>query len=842
MEIIEDSTAGTTGFNFKSFNANDWKRIEDIPHHIREVGNMMKEEGTKLAYNQPKLEKSTPISFDPAFVRRLFKEFCPGQGQTEETPQKKGKINVKEKIKLNTWKNDIEKIYQGRKSPTFPRVEQFGQRPEPWTFAVTQWLKNSKVSVVDRLYSGETFLEKMISDSDIETTLTAFVETALEKLRNIPLTEFLPRIIEEENFLIQPSFRGLRPLELYPEQVKIARAIQKCLRAKFEMVSPVLQENDSPFPKPAELPAAFIRFSTPPSSGKSSAAGYLGALLGEIHKILYSEIKFQRPFRRSFIVYSCYSNAVRLDVAKACIGAAVPFAILTDSVAVPSYNCYNGRPPKKSGGPPLTDKIKYSMQLINKCDKVPVVLVCDTKSAIEWLIFNENLTQNTLGDILLLDEPTAYLDDKVVMGTSGHTGIPEEHAILLRAAPPITVLMSATLPEFSNMPRVIQRFQEKYPHTSLIDVDSLKISSPCTIVDGAQQVFAPHHIIDAPIGEVVNLLADNNYLLRFYSPRALACLVADVGAFPDLLFRIEQATAANIWNFNLCRTFAFNILRDLPPTATLFRGPKFDAYRPPEVERMFTTQADAFPGTSITIAEDASMLCDLAFPALLEGVPRLHSSLKARETLMAKQKTFKEHVPGKRAPGDDDCDKGEKISQLDRLRDVDEVAEVPLWPARACINTKLHAKRFGTALDPQNFKTLPALDEDIITATNSDLVERLFSGVGCLDAPLSDNSYNIATLDIAEKSVLSFITSGRGIIFGVNLPCDRVIVLLEHQHCTFDILKQAVGRAGRTGKYRKSEVVFCDKFNLKILCKCPKYSEGALVPDTRTLFDMYMTS
>jgi hypothetical protein len=45
----------------------------------------------------------------------------------------------------------------------------------------------------------------------------------------------------------------------------------------------------------------------------------------------------------AFVVYTCYSHVVRVDVCKHLIAASVPFAIVNNRIANPSPSCFNNR-------------------------------------------------------------------------------------------------------------------------------------------------------------------------------------------------------------------------------------------------------------------------------------------------------------------------------------------------------------------------------------------------------------------------------------------------------------------------------------------------------------------
>ena len=61
------------------------------------------------------------------------------------------------------------------------------------------------------------------------------------------------------------------------------------------------------------------------------------------------------------------------------------------------------------------------------------------------------------------------------------------------------------------------------------------------------------------------------------------------------------------------------------------------------------------------------------------------------------------------------------------------------------------------------------------------------------------------------NKAFTYVSGGRSAIYGVNLPCDRVIILLNADSVSTATLIQCLGRCGRTGKFTKSEVIFGDR-------------------------------
>ena len=164
----------------------------------------------------------------------------------------------------------------------------------------------------------EHFTESEDIGADIATSLQSILaRTSFKKL--------ISSISDDESIVHKCSFRYEERLTLYPEQRLVAEHILTALNKRL---------NDGP------SFGMMIRFCTPPSTGKSSAAAYLGSMLQTFRNVKRER---QHAEESTFLCYSCYSENVRHDVARTCVAAALPFAIVTKDIACPSYACYHGK-------------------------------------------------------------------------------------------------------------------------------------------------------------------------------------------------------------------------------------------------------------------------------------------------------------------------------------------------------------------------------------------------------------------------------------------------------------------------------------------------------------------
>jgi len=270
---------------------------------------MMKEEGARIAKDvfsrqiQNGVIRDAEVSsktIDSAAVGFLVSEFKLGELLNEKDKEsitkntaKKKSNKVREGIYMKKLTADAAKIKEVQTNVLFPRSVSFSDRLEPWSFSVYFWLLNHNVPCVDRLISGEKFFE-LVEHVPVLSTL---IEKALTILRQIPLLAFARYVLEDEYFLIRPSFQGKDPLKLYKEQETVARLLLNVLARRYNSL--LIKASEASEASEASTvrskQALMIRFCTPPSSGKSSAAGYLGAMFGHFQESIFNERKIKRP-------------------------------------------------------------------------------------------------------------------------------------------------------------------------------------------------------------------------------------------------------------------------------------------------------------------------------------------------------------------------------------------------------------------------------------------------------------------------------------------------------------------------------------------------------------------
>ena len=497
-----------------------------------------------------------------------------------------------------------------------------------------------------------------------------------------------------------------------------------------------------------------IGYQTPPSGGKTSAAALLGSVVH--HCSLGVRV-----------VYTCFSPVVRTDVCRHLISASVPFAIVTQLIASPSHRCYFSKASRKAAPTPPPDprkRLDFSLHLVEHCcDRSPSVVVCDLDSAEAWLSARP-------GDVLLFDEPTADLGPSVR----------EQSKRLLRVAPRHLVLMSATLPSMEELQPLVAFFASKQEDPVVAQVSSTRVPMSITAVDFDGTTWAPHDF-----GISREDVEKDSHLGRFYSPKVLERMTAT--AWPEGLGRHDVLSYEGI------RAACMDLI-----TGDASSDPRPPLRKIP-LGALCTTEAATLTGCSLLIVDCVREFYRSSVSPLLELVPSLRRLQKRAKSACA--------AAERRRPVEDSD--GEVVEPMP--------AAGPMWPMECVVNSREHGRRHGRVVPPRLVKGAVYFNEGVLETSATTLVESLLSGVAVLGSRQGDPMYEFSAQTAAESAIVSYTVAEKLLIYGTNLPLDRVVLAAsEAGGFSHSDMRQLCGRVGRTGlSSGGAEVVFGDLAHMR---------------------------
>jgi hypothetical protein len=770
-------------FEQKALSAREWLQIETVSQSVRTVAGVMQHEAPFLARDRD------PDPPQALFFDEILWNAVRGKAEVEKPSKSKktsGRAETLAKLERQSILDDKLKISVA--ASCCPRIENFGKRTASFAAALCSWAKSSTsapaLDVAVSCHRACLFLSKRCGEVAADAAiaeLRALSQKAVDKAGGIKA--LLDAIVECPEFLVKPSFTGPQEIEIYPEQRQAARCIARSLCG-----SPVL-----------------LRYITPPSGGKSSAAALFGAVAESVAASAAASASAEERAGSSkiMVIYACFSNAVRVEVSRTVLAASVPFAVVSGGLASPSFRCYHNRESAKRNGhlklpPPssIHERVGYSLELLSKCDKRPVVLVCDLESA------NAFLAQG-IGTVLLLDELTVGAEHG-----REPSKIARHYAEVLRQAPHCTVLMSATVPTFDEMPSLCKLFAMRHEAATFETCSSGRLSIGVDALDSSGRHWLPHQF-----GCTADEIAADGHLLRFYSPWGLRSLWLESRA---------PLQTSDLVSHDSIRRAAVRLLRQLSTLSEATESLS-DGGAMTSALGLATNKAFKFPGCTLVVSvKGAEGFYNDAMPALMAGVPVIRR-------LITKTPKLQDHKRKQKKQDSDD--------------DVDERDDCPLpehqkikWPMEVLVNSRQHLALHhpvvsgGGDFDKRAFKLEVQLPDDIIECSSERLVESALSGVVLLDSKWSDRAFELAALALSDLAVPTFIVSDLRIVFGTNLPITRVLALLTLNELAQSEVRQLCGRAGRTGKASAAEVVFVDFKLLRAALTAPEVLEVSAAP------------
>lgn len=696
----------------------EWEQIDQVPPHTRAVGALFQAAAEVLRGKAATKKKKL------VFSAKAYKDVSGAVTAPSAKTGKSKASDIKGRCLEATLKQDRERAIVASRAALPPRREAFGARCESFVYAALLWLRN--LPELPRAVAAKKFIVWLDANVD------GCDERVVAELRRMTAPSdalaALELLCEAEELLACDVCAA--ELALREEQAEVVRAVRAACLAQRPLL---------------------LKYKTPPSGGKSSASALLGASLADL--------------KDCYVIYACYSRPVRLDVCKHLVATCVPFAIAVQGVASPSYNCFFGKPKKPHAPPPpdLASRAAYSLRVCRGCDRPPVVIVCDLQSTILFLSQRQQ-------DVLLFDEPTADLA----------SGMRRDVRSILRLAPRVTVLMSATVPDFGAIGGFVAAFEARHPGTTLLAVDNERLSTSVTATTAEGLVLAPH-----ALGATLQEIRGSGHLRRFYAPRVLQALrpSAEELAFEDLL------------SYGSIRDACLRILaaRGEAPLASPPSRPALD------LRLCCTAHAQFLPGATLVVLEQPASF-EAAVEANLDGVASFRRLVKAADA--AKRAEERQGAQRDRdARGREEEAKGGW-----------EDAERRLLEPRYVVNSRQHLLRFAAALErfPERLQRAPLLlPEDVLASSNERVLEAALCGVLFVNNGLCDAAFEAVAQTLAEKAAESFFVGDRALVYGLNLPFDRLVVACGG--LSRPELQQLCGRVGRTCRASsRAEIVFLD--------------------------------
>lgn len=729
------------------------------------------------------------------FPTETSKKATPALQKTEaKKQQKKNPSSIKNKIRQETERNMIDRdlnLIRFDPKSIKPICTSFKLQPT-FDFMIAEWciilwkkthvLKQSVSHYIltDALISLDRVLEEdiMVNKDVIHPDIVAFFQYLNTKIQPILLRDdFYKQIfLHHPELMVNPfSQKRAGRVGFYPEQVKV---LQQVVDSVVNNTSLLLGDR------------------MPPGTGKTFLAVPLAQKLAAMHS-------------KKTLLFACHNNLVRMDVATlALLGKNIHLwmgvydAVDDEFLIRPHKSCF-----------PVTWKKVYKTNDENKSGTV-----------FQQCQFYKQAT-GQFPDLLVADLPTclALLKDERLNGQfiayiDEFVSEPDANAIMVDVArflPKQTVLLSAILPRFEDIPSLVNHFKTRYPECQVVRIESNHLTISCTVVDPDGNVALPHHFIsnEEEIPQLIQKIREDPLIGRMYAPQQVYSMVEHIQSFlpkeSGLSFDERFASIGKIDHAGI-RAYVLDLLAYAETHPPLFS--KMKEYRPmimnaPDIHLLATEHSHYYNGKTLVITSPEVLYPTLEEikSRLLEEAPDLTDMIRSIEKTKALLQRELELAMDASSRSKQKIDPVEHQMNISRIRDDLQKCFQSQWPEQFVVNSPAHAKKYNHQL----FKhaIAPNLSHEYDTAFSGFLHSLLLSGIGVYD--FSQCTEHQRRLTMKALKYLSFLFAGKEIVFGTNIEglTHMFIDKSFGDNATRNVLYQLIGRAGRMGQSYQAYIV-----------------------------------
>lgn len=784
----------------------DWRKLEDKPDNwetlrklisiCNTVEDIYSEKMDSMQWNEDHLDV-----FKDQIVRRYGKAF--GGLFPKNVPQtdtnknsknnKKGKNNVRERIHAETDKKliskDLETIRFDKKS-YYPMTTTF-KNATTFAFMIAEWnimlaLRSEEVgngALVDAMISLDRICrEEVLKDGCCERIQQFF--NGLNKRCEKLLTRdeiFDELFVRHPELMVNPfSQKRAGRVALYTEQVRVITNVVDAVMA-----------ND----------ALLLGDRMPPGTGKTFLAVPLAQKLAALRC-------------GKTLLFACNNMLVRTDVATLALlgknlhlwmGRCDTSTGTEEFLVRPHKSCFpvNWKQIYKTNDQNKTGSVlQQCMFYKTATGKFPDILVADLETC-----------RSLLQEPLLQDQFVAYIDEFISEQKANRIMID-----IVKNLPRQSVLLSAILPRFEDMPSVLTHFKNRHSANddNVVRIEANQLTISCTIVDKDGKVALPHHFIEGV--EQIPLLIDriraDPLIGRQYSPQQVFAMIDHVQQdlkgtgflFDDKFPTISMIDHAGVRNYVLellefvaGHPHIFEKMRTFRPQCML----------PPDATKIATRDSNYYEGKTLVITRacDRFGILESIKSDLHAGAPDIHimtdTAQKKKKELEKQLQLMQDYE--KKGGSQARVDRTDHLQNMNRLRDEIYAADHVRWPERFIVNTPQHAKRYGHKLNRS--AVIPILSSEYDTAFSDFLYTLMLSGIGVYD--FSQCTEYQRRLTMKAVSQLSFLFAGDEIVFGTNIEglTHMFIDGAWGDNVSRSVLLQCLGRSGRMGCSFESFIV-----------------------------------
>lgn len=695
---------------------------------------------------------------------------------------KKSKNLLREKIQQETEKKLLEKDFgmirfeSGKPSRTTFRIGSvFYFMIAEWNIMLMVQKQSSytKQTIVDAIISLDRIvLEEIRENQEIPEKIRKFFEELNAKSQLLlPRQDIFDELFRNHPELMVNPFSQKRVgrTSLYKEQVEVLTHVMDAVMS------------DSPL---------LLGDRMPPGTGKTFLA------VPVAQKLL--ALKCGKT-----LLFACHNPLVRMDVASlSLLGKSMHLWMgrydnssgKKEYLVRPHKSCFpvNWKQVYKTQDDKKTGTVLQQCMFYKKeTGRFPDILVADLETCAE-LLKEDSLRQQFV----------AYIDEFV-----SDTYANEVMVDIVCHLPRQSILLSAILPRFEDMPSVIEYFKKMYQASeeNIVRIESNQLMISCTLVDHEGCSCLPHHFIENvnQIPTLIRRIREDPLIGRMYSPQQVFLMTTFIQKDLDshMLFEYRFPTIGLI-DHQKIRDYVLDLLEYVSTRPDIFD--KMKAFRPslmkkPSIETIATEESHHYQGKTLVITTPEDR-----FPFLEKIKQRLHVDAPdlqvVMETMEKKKKELLKLLQTTQELQRSSSQKIDAVDQQQRLTRIQEelhTIDRVHWPAHLIVNTTAHARRFHHSLS--HIAVAPTISKEYEDAFSDFLLSLLLSGIGVYDFSQCTEYQRRLTMKLMRQ--LSFLFAGHEIVFGTNI--DGLTHLLIDgnygDHVSRNVLLQLCGRVGRVG-------------------------------------------
>lgn len=600
-----------------------------------------------------------------------------------------------------------------------------------------------------------------------------------------------------------------KPISLYQEQKDVLSTISQ----KLETNEPLL-----------------LIYKLPPASGKTLISICVSKVISN-----YNTLHEELP--KKTLLYICYSENVRDEVSHLCKSNNIKFWFATrkqdrwennklKTYLRPYMNCYIDW--RKPMDPKINNleymknmkDFKYSEHLREQWEYYLNDVRPNSEKYNEVYDYERaNIPEMIISDLesaytLMRDFPTTFIpffDETFAAANLNIT------AQIMSVLPKLSLLVSATLAEPSEIPLVINNFKMRHnlcDDTFMKIVKSDKQHISCTFITPDGNIFIPHSLVSnvASLSEYMTLLNSDPLIQRAYSPDVVFPMCfSGMDNLPEELKPRTRFRFLGMMTHESIRNYAFDILNHYLITNDneLFDKikniviKKFDNM---EVKNMFSSNAVHYhqhKTLHVASSTDFNAHVEVISQSFLNGSPRVSDVISLYErTKISLENQIKTQEKNCKP------DSNGRKYELEAVQN--ELGNLRIqYPLEYVINSIAHASRFNTLSKLKNPNRDILNDVECINNLDDTRAKLFVSCIGVYQPETNTDSQAENFLDNKDK--FKFILSTPAIVYGTNIPLTIVDIDSSFSgETTKNMLYQLIGRAGRKGKSHSANIILRD--------------------------------